>query len=142
MTLESLDYDNAGTPCGTDHQCVVNVVASDGERSVDMAVTITITAAEDSVSTLDVSKANPVPGTEMGNPMSALSNAKGAINKDVPEAPADIPASYGDAPLNFVETEWANWGTVLRIAVTSESPDPNLRQRQPVRGSKCKQRLG
>ena len=124
MTLESLDYDNAGTPCGTDHQCVVDVVASDGERSVSMSVTITITAAEDSVSTLDVSKANPVPGTQMGNPMSALSNAKDAINKDVPEAPADIPASYGDAPLNFVETAWANWGTVLRIAVTSESPDP------------------
>ena len=124
MTLESLDYDNAGTPCGTDHQCGVTVVASDGERSVMFGVTISITAAEDSVSTLDVSKANPVPGTEMGNPMSALSNAKDAINKDVPEAPADIPAAYGDAPLNFVETEWANWGTVLRIAVTSESPDP------------------
>ena len=124
MTLESLDYDNAGTPCGTDHQCGVTVVASDGERNATFGVTITITAAEDSVSTLDVSKANPVPGTQMGNPMSALSNTKDSINKDVPEAPADIPAAYGDAPLNFVETEWANWGTVLRIAVTAESPDP------------------
>ena len=27
--------------------------------------------------------------------------------------------------MNFVATEWGNWGTVLRIAVTSESPDAN-----------------
>ena len=24
---------------------------------------------------------------------------------------------------NFVETEWANWNTILRIEVTSESPE-------------------
>ena len=27
--------------------------------------------------------------------------------------------------MNFVDTEWGNWGTVLRIEVTSESPDAN-----------------
>ena len=27
--------------------------------------------------------------------------------------------------MNFVETDWANWGTVLRIEVTSQSPDAN-----------------
>ena len=39
------------------------------------------------------------------------------------ESPYDLPATYGSAPKNFVETEWANWGTVLRIEVTAESPD-------------------
>ncbi len=124
-TLESLDYDNAGTPCGTDHQCVVNVVASDGTHSDSMEVTVTITSDEDSVSTFDVTKANPVPGTTMGNPYSALSNTKSTYSAAVPESPADLPVSSGDAPENFVDTDWANWGTVLRIAVTSESPDPN-----------------
>ena len=28
-------------------------------------------------------------------------------------------------PDNFVETDWANWGTILRIVVRSESPDPD-----------------
>ena len=121
MTLESLDADRQ-VPCGSDG-CAVTVVASDGEREATASVRITVTAVEDSVSTLDVSKANPVPGTEMGNPMSALSNAKATVSKDVPEAPSDIPASYGNAPLNFVETAWANWGTVLRIEVTAEAPD-------------------
>ena len=77
------------------------------------------------MSTLDVSKANPVPGTTMGIAMSALSNTKTTASAAVPERPADLPATYGDAPMNFVATEWGNWGTVLRIAVTSESPDPN-----------------
>ena len=123
MTLESLDADNAMTPCGSDG-CAVTVVASDGERSATASVRITVTGEEDSVSTLDVSKANPVPGTTMGNPMSALSNTKTTYSAAVPERPADLPATEGSAPMNFVETEWANWGTVLRIAVTAESPDP------------------
>ena len=124
MTLESLDADNAKTPCGSDG-CAVTVVASDGEREATVDVRITVTGEEDSVSTLDVSKANPVPGTAMGNPMSSLSNTKTTYSAAVPERPADLPAVYGDAPMNFVATDWANWGTVLRIAVTSESPDPN-----------------
>ena len=130
------------------------------------AVVITITAIEDSVSTLDVTKANPVPGTEMGTPMSALAGTKigsdeylwnmldcpkmkalvdsddetiyckmwdglsakaqgvvsGALGKDAEERPGDLPASGGSGPENFVETEWANWGTILRIEVTAESP--------------------
>ena len=173
MTLESLDADRQ-VPCGSDG-CAVEVVASDGTLTATANVRITVTAVEDSVSTLDVSKANPVPGTEMGNPMSALSNAKdggyeylwnqldcagmldlvgasdNAVNRAAychmwdgmtdanqkkvrdtyiamgvsapAESPYDLPATYGSSPMNFVETEWANWGTVLRIEVTAEAPD-------------------
>ena len=173
MTLESLDADRQ-VPCGSDG-CAVEVVASDGTLTATANVRITVTAVEDSVSTLDVSKANPVPGTEMGNPMSALSNAKdggyeylwnqldcagmldlvgasdNAVNRAAychmwdgmtdanqkkvrdtyiamgvsapAESPYDLPATYGSSPLNFVETAWANWGTVLRIEVTAEAPD-------------------
>ena len=129
MTLASLDYDNAGTPCGTDHVCMFTVVASDGAEQADMDVSVTITNDEDSVSTLKVSKANPVPGpgrNQQTDPMTALSNVKTTVaGSGVPERPSGLPATYGDAPKNFVATEWGNWGTVLRIAVTSESPDPN-----------------
>ena len=86
MTLESLDADRQ-VPCGADG-CTVTVTASDmpGAESgarvsgnkgyVDASVRISVTAIEDSVSTLDVTKANPVPGTEMGDPMSALAGTK------------------------------------------------------------------
>ena len=77
MTLESLDYDS-NTPCAA-AGCSINVVASDGKAGSDDAtlpVTITVSPVEDSVSTLNVTKANPVPGTTRGNPMSALSNTK------------------------------------------------------------------
>ena len=171
MTLAALDYDrinsdgSRGVPCVS---CEVTVVATDKDGTEDtQPVTITVSPVEDSVSTLDVTKANPVPGTEMGNPMSALAGTKigsdeylwnmldcyemkalvdsdddstyckmwdglsakaqgvvsGALGKDAEERPGDLPVTYGSAPMNFVETEWANWGTVLRIAVTSESPD-------------------
>ena len=177
MTLESLDADRQ-VPCGADG-CAVTVIASDmpGAESgarvsgnqgyVDADVRISVTAIEDSVSTLDVTKANPVPGTESGNPMSALAGAKtggdeylwnlldcagmldlvgssdsgtyckmwdglsaaakakvsAALTSEAPaESPYSLPASYGSAPVNFVETEWANWGTIVRIEVTAESP--------------------
>ena len=165
MTLESLDADRQ-VPCGADG-CAVTVVASDGERSVSASVRISVTAIEDSVSTLGVTKANPVPGTEAGHPMSALAGAKtggdeylwnlldcagmlelvdstdeatyckmwdglsasakakvsAALTSEAPaESPYSLPASYGSAPVNFVETEWANWGTIMRIEVTAESP--------------------
>ena len=165
MTLESLDADRQ-VPCGADG-CAVDVVASDGERSVSASVRISVTAIEDSVSTLGVTKANPVPGTEAGHPMSALAGTKtggdeylwnlldcagmlelvgstdsgtyckmwdglsaaakakvsAALTSEAPsESPYSLPASYGSAPVNFVETEWANWGTILRIEVTAESP--------------------
>ena len=165
MTLESLDADRQ-VPCGADG-CAVTVVASDGERSVSASVRVSVTAIEDSVSTLGVTKANPVPGTEAGHPMSALAGAKtggdeylwnlldcagmlelvdstdeatyckmwdglsasakakvsAALTSEAPaESPYSLPASYGSAPVNFVETEWANWGTIMRIEVTAESP--------------------
>ena len=127
MTLESLDYDS-GTPCDASLGCSINVVASDNREGSDDAtlpVTITVGQVEDSVSTLSVSKANPVPGTTKGNPMSALANTKTTKSSAVPERPAGLPATYGGAPMNFVETDWANWGTVLRIEVISQSPDAN-----------------
>ena len=123
-TLESLDYDDGGTPCPAATGCDVTVVASDGERKASVAVAIIVANDEDSVSTLNVTKANPVPGTTMGDAMTALGNTKTSISVDVPERPADLPNATG-APLNFVETDWANWGTVLRIEVTAQSPDGN-----------------
>ena len=171
MTLAALDYDrinsdgSRGVPC---ESCSVTVVATDKDGTEDtQPVTISVLPVEDSVSTLDVTKANPVPGTEMGEATSALAGTKigsdeylwnmldcpkmkalvdsdddkiyckmwdglsakaqgvvsGALGKDAEERPGDLPVRYGSAPMNFVETEWANWGSVLRIAVTSESPD-------------------
>ena len=120
MTLESLDYDRP-VPCAA-NTCNVIVNASDGAETLTMNVAITVTPSEDSVSTLNVTKANPVPGTTMGDANTALGNTKTSINTDVPERPADLPNATG-APLNFVETDWANWGTVLRIQVTAQSPD-------------------
>ena len=129
MTLASLDYDRVdpdgsrGVPCVS---CSVMVVATDSAGNTDeQAVTITVSPVEDSVSTLDVSKANPVPGTAMGNPDSALAGTKQttAGQSKVTERPGDLPATVVDAEENFVETEWANWGTVLRIEITAQSPD-------------------
>ena len=122
MTLESLDYDRP-VPCAA-NTCNVIVNASDGAETLTMNVAITVTPSEDSVSTLSVTKANPVPGTTMGDANTALGNTKESINDDVPERPADLPNKTG-APLNFVETDWASWGTVLRIQVTAQSPDLN-----------------
>ena len=130
-TLESLDYDS-NTPCSVGG-CSVTVVASDANAAsgepvnehngpTEAAVTITVLPVEDSVSTLNVTKANPVPGTTRGDPMTALGNTKESVSTAVPERPADLP-NKGGAPLNFVETDWANWGTVLRIEVTAQSPD-------------------
>ena len=127
MTLESLDYDS-NTPCAL-AGCSVTVIATDGVHNAldgtsEPVVTIVVSPTEDSVSTLNVTKANPVPGTTMGDANTALGNTKASIDDDVPERPADLPSANG-APLNFVETDWANWGTVLRIEVTAQSPDAN-----------------
>ena len=127
MTLESLDYDS-NTPCAL-AGCWVTVIATDGVHNAldgtsEPVVAIVVSPIEDSVSTLNVTKANPVPGTTMGDPMTALGNTKTSISAHVPERPADLPNAYG-APMNFVETDWANWGTVLRIEVTAQSPDAN-----------------
>ena len=124
MTLESLDADRQ-VPCGASG-CSVTVEATDGERNTTAVVTITVTALEDSVSTLGVTKANPVPGTESGHPSTALAGTKTTASSAVPERPGDMPntgAAYDvTAPINFVEADWANWGTILRIEVTAESP--------------------
>ena len=124
MTLESLDADRQ-VPCGASG-CSVTVEATDGERNTTAVVTITVTALEDSVSTLGVTKANPVPGTESGHPSTVLAGTKTTKSSAVPERPSDMPntgAAYDvTAPVNFVESDWANWGTILRIEVTAESP--------------------
>ena len=125
MTLESLDYDS-NTPCPRTG-CEVTIVASDdraGSVDAELAIRISVTPVEDSVSTLNVTKANPVPGTTRGDPMTALGNTKTSMSDDVPERPAGLPNATG-APLNFVDTDWANWRTVLRIEVTAQSPDAN-----------------
>ena len=137
MTLESLDADRP-VPCGA-AGCEVGVVAMDradgSGNDSRVPVRITVTAIEDSVSTLKVRKANPVPGTGMGVATTALAGTKASADANVPERPSDLPSTYymegkkkvqASAPMNFVDTEWANWGTVLRIEITSQSP-----------GSKC-----
>ena len=136
VTLESIDADS-GTPCAGG-VCNITVEASDGVDSLSTEVRITVVDAEDSVSTLDIYKANPVPGPNAGLASSALSGAKTTRDASVQERPDDLPAtitSYDldndgtpdnvDDAVNFVETEWANWGTVLLIEITSESPDAN-----------------
>ena len=140
-TLESLDFDS-NTPCPVGG-CAITVVASDANAAsgaptsahtgpAEAARTIMVLPIEDSVSTLNVTKANPVPGTTMGDAMTALGNTKTSISVDVPERPADLPNATG-APMNFVETDWANWGTVLRIQVTAQSPDAHCGSGQRVR---------
>ena len=130
MTLESLDADS-GTPCsgGT---CNISVIAKDGLDAHDNPVNVRITVLneEDSVSTLKVTKANPVPGPGQGVASTAFAGTKSSISYHVPERPADLPATTNNGeeaakPVNFVEAEWANWGTVLRIAVTAQSPEAN-----------------
>ena len=121
--LESLDADS-GTPCG-DAGCHFKITATDGgdpSMSDTLDVTVNVSNAEDSVSTFKISKANPVPGVSMGNPDSALADTKTGMY-GIYERPSDQPATEGSAPMNFVEADWANWGTVIRVEVTAESPD-------------------
>ena len=121
--LESLDADS-GTPCG-DAGCHFKITATDGgdpSMSDTLDVTVNVSNAEDSVSTFKISKANPVPGVSMGDPDSALADTKMGMH-GIYERPSDQPATEGSAPMNFVEADWANWGTVLRVEVTAESPD-------------------
>ena len=126
-TLESLDYES-NAPCPR-AGCEVTVIASDADTpDISMDVTITVTDdINDSVTTMNMQKANPVPGHAPGDPNTALADVKitAAGQTAVPERPDDLPATTGTTPVNFVKTSWANWGTVLRIEVTSESPDPN-----------------
>ena len=95
FTAQWIDYE-------TDAIDMFTVVVSGGAHRASLDVTVNIEDVEDSVSTLSVSKANPVPGVYQGNPEHALDDPR---------------------PDNFVETDWANWGTILRIVVRSESPE-------------------
>lgn len=102
----------------------MKITATDSGGNTDtIAVTIAVLDIEDSIGTIKVEKANPVPGIYLGDPMSALSDAKTTKVSTVPERPEDLPATERRAPHNFVEASWANWGTTIRIEVTAESPD-------------------
>ena len=127
MTLESLDADNGKMPCGP-NGCDMKVIASDGGNGgTTMDITVTVNNADDAVSGFSISKANPIANisSEGDDAMTALADAKTAVSAAVPESPTDLPATVGDAPMNFVDADWGNWGTVLRIEATSESPDPD-----------------
>ncbi len=113
-TLASLDAD-------TNTSDAITVTASDGTNSITRNVRITIGDVNDSIGSITVKMANPVLGTN-GDPNSALADRKTTVSIAVPEAPADLPATTGDSPVNFVETGAAGWGTTLRIEVLAESP--------------------
>ena len=135
--LESLDADT-GTPCGATG-CVFKITATDGgtpSMSDTLDVTVSVLDAFDSVSTFAVSKPNPVPGISMGNPDSALADTKEG-KYGIAERPSDQPATEGDAPHRFVEADYASWGTVLRIAVTAESPHADCGKSQPGNNNQC-----
>ena len=136
ITVASLDYESmapAGIDCGMTY-CNVKITIDDaagGPRSADhpgvttMDVRVEIRDVSDSITNLSVSKANPIANISdlsEDNAMSALADAKMSISAAVPESP-DLPAMEGDAPMDFVSADWGNWGTVLRIEVTAESPD-------------------
>ena len=79
------------------------------------------------MSAFAVSKANPVANisSDGEDAMSALADGKTTMSKMVPESPDDLPATTGTALDSFVTADWANWGTVLRIEVTAQSPAAN-----------------
>ena len=133
MTLASLDYDRVnadgtqGVPCV---RCDVMVVATDSSgKKAEQPVTVSVTPVEDSVSTVRVTKANPLPGTTMGDVESSLFGTKTTMagQTAVHERPDSLPATVDPSPdsMNYVSSDWANWGTVLRIEVIAESPDAN-----------------
>ena len=140
-TLESLDYDS-NTPCSVGG-CSVTVVASDANAAsgepvtahsgpTEAAVTISVSPVEDSVSTLNVTKANPVPGTTRGDPMTALGNTKESESSLVPERPADLPNVDGRAAeLRRDRLGELGYGAAHRGYLTV--PGRDLRQRQRVR---------
>ena len=97
FTAAWLDYE-------TDVSDTFLVYASSDTAGVGLDVRVSIENVEDSVSTIRISKANPVPGVHQGNLEHALDDGY---------------------PEGFVETEWANLGTILRVVVRSESPDPD-----------------
>lgn len=113
-TLASLDAETNTTDS-------VTVTASDGSNNISVDTRISIGDVNDRIGSITVKMANPVLGTN-GDPNSALADRKTTVAIAVPEAPADLPATSGSAPVNFVETGAAGWGTTLRIEVLAESP--------------------
>lgn len=116
-TLASLDAE-------TNTSDSIRVTASDGSNSIGVDTRISIGDVADTIGSITVKMANPVLGTN-GDPNSALADRKVTLSTRVPEAPADLPATTGNAVVNFVETAHANWGSVLRIEVLSVSPGSN-----------------
>ena len=122
-TLASLDADrgnlsDAFTVTADDSGSTLR--GSSGSARVD--VSVSINNVDDSISGIAVSQANPVLGTH-GDPMTALADRKTTLRATVPEAPTDLPATAGTAVTKFVSTGNARWGSVLRLAVLSQSPD-------------------
>lgn len=117
-TLASLDADTNPTDS-------IRVMASDGTNSISQDTRITINDLNDRIGSITVMMANPLLGATRGDPNSALADRKTTESLDAPEAPTDLPATSGDAVVNFVETAAANWGSTLRIEVLSESPGAN-----------------
>lgn len=114
-TLASLDAE-------TNTSDSVTVTASDGSNNITVDTRISIGDVNDRIGSITVKMANPLLGATRGDPNSALADRKTTVSIAVPEAPADLPATSGSAPVNFVETGAAGWGTTLRIEVLSESP--------------------
>ena len=122
-TLASLDADrgnlsDAFTVTADDSGSTLR--GNSGSASVD--VSVSINNVDDSISSIRVHQANPVLGTH-GDPNTALADRKTTLRATVPEAPTDLPATAGTAVTNFISTGNARWGSVLRIAVLSQSPD-------------------
>ena len=116
-TLASLDAE-------TNTSDSVTITASDGLASNNITVDtrISIGDVNDRIGSITVKMANPLLGPTKGDPNSALADRKTTVSIAVPEAPADLPATRGNAVDNFVETGAAGWGTTLRIEVLSVSP--------------------
>ncbi len=122
-TLASLDADRGNlsdsfTVTADDSGSTLR--GSSGNATVD--VSVSINNVDDSISSIRVHQANPVLGTH-GDPNTALADRKTTLRATVPEAPTDLPATAGTAVTNFISTGNARWGSVLRIAVLSQSPD-------------------
>ena len=122
-TLASLDADRGNlsdsfTVTADDSGSTLR--GNSGSATVD--VSISINNVDDSISSIRVHQANPVLGTH-GDPNTALADRKTTLRATVPEAPTDLPATAGTAVTNFISTGNARWGSVLRIAVLSQSPD-------------------
>lgn len=95
-------YTNSWIDFETDSSDLLTVVASSESVRTTLDVTVNVLDVEDSVSTLRVFRANPLPGVGQGNPEHSLDDGY---------------------PTTFVRVHWGNWGAVMRLIFTAESPD-------------------